>query len=219
MAPLPLAASEEKNEWPKWLISLANYLFPKPKPDVLDKKENKLKLPVLFGLGIPMPGKGEDVTTTTVMWPPEPSQTETDGIWKVTGFASSDEYTKMMSKENLRRSLQDQESPALTVSTSGMSASIEQELGKFHLTISQEISLLIFTWVAGIIICGAIVSVMAKIEKKICLLAGRGVTGFGEKKGRSRALHCFGYGSMAIVILFMLHMFMAVMLSLKNPLR
>ncbi|KAG0138614.1 hypothetical protein HOY82DRAFT_631221 [Tuber indicum] len=219
MAPLPLAASEEKNEWPKWLISLANSLFPKPKPDVLDKKEDKLKLPVLFGLGIPKPEKGEDMPKATVMFPPESHHTETESIWKTTGFANTDEYHELNSNpwnDYRKRSLQDQESPAITVSTRGKGAQMVQETVKCPLTMTQEVSLLIFTWLAAILICGAIVCVLAKIEKKIRRFVDRGITRFGEKKGWRRALHCAGYGSAFIVITAMLLMLLGIMFSLKD---
>ncbi|KAG0639656.1 hypothetical protein HOY80DRAFT_1136624 [Tuber brumale] len=217
MAPLPLAAPEAKPSY-NVLSSVSSYLFPKPKPDVADGKNDQLKVPVLFGLGIPKPERGEDMPKATVMFPPESSQIEPDSIWKATGFGNTDEYAELMKNpwnDYRKRSLQDQESSTIAV-TPGTGALMQPELGKCRLTMSQEISLLIFTWLAAVFICGAIVWVITKIEGKIFRLVDRGVTGFGEKKGWRRALHCVGYGSVITVIIIMLLMLIAVMFSLKD---
>ncbi|KAG0634430.1 hypothetical protein HOY80DRAFT_1140688 [Tuber brumale] len=218
MAPLPLAGPEAKPSY-NILSSFSSFLFPKPKSDAADSNNDQLKVPVLFGLGIPKPERGEDMPKAAAMFPPESSQSESDSIWKATGFGNTDEYAELMKNpwnDYRKRSLQDQESPAISVATAGMGASMGQEVGKCPLTMSQEISLVIFTWLAAMLICGAIVWIVAKIERKILRFVDRSVRGFGEKKGWHRALHCVGYGSAITVIIAMLLMLIAAMFSLKG---
>ncbi|KAG0134978.1 hypothetical protein HOY82DRAFT_668205 [Tuber indicum] len=219
MAPLPLAAPEAKI-WPNGLLSsISGFLFHKSKPEVVGGKMDQFNVPVLFGLGIPKPEKGEDMPKATAMFPPESHQTEADSIWKTTGFANTDEYHELNSNpwnDYRKRSFQHPESSATTMSPTGKGGRMVQETGTCPLTMTQEISLLIFTWLAAILICGAIVCVLAKIEQRIRRFVDRGVTGFGEKQGWRRALHSAGYGSAFIVIIAMLLMVFGVMFSLKD---
>ncbi|KAG0638110.1 hypothetical protein HOY80DRAFT_1002082 [Tuber brumale] len=186
MAPLPLAAPEAKKSLNDILIAATNFLFPKPRPEPDGKKKEGWKASLLWDLGIPKP-KGledEDMPETTVTFPPESHRTETDSIWKATGFANSDEYAELMSNpgnDYRKRSLPDQESPLITLTTTAMGTSLQQELGKSRITLSQEISLLIFMWIAAVVICGAIVWVVAKIESKIHRFVESDILEFGEK--------------------------------------
>ncbi|KAG0137815.1 hypothetical protein HOY82DRAFT_597050 [Tuber indicum] len=219
MAPLPLTAPGAGKSFSSILSSLSKFLFPKPKPEVPDGNNDQWKVPVLFGLGIPKPERGEDMPKATVMFPPESRQTETDSIWKATGLGNTDEYAELSSNpwnDYRKRSLQAQESPAMTLTAPGVGASMEQELGKCPLTMSQEILLLIFAWFAAMVLFGAVVWVMAKMEKKIRRFVDRGITGFGEKKGARRALHCVGYGSVIIATISTLLLLIAVMFALKG---
>ncbi|KAG0638111.1 hypothetical protein HOY80DRAFT_1049068 [Tuber brumale] len=79
-----------------------------------------------------------------------------------------------------------------------------------------EISLLIITWLAAMLICGAIAWIQAQIERMMKRFAERGLTGFGEKKGWRLALHFVGYGFVIIVIIAMFLMLVGVMISLKE---
>ncbi|KAG0638472.1 hypothetical protein HOY80DRAFT_1047429 [Tuber brumale] len=79
-----------------------------------------------------------------------------------------------------------------------------------------EISLLIFTWLAAMLICGAIAWILGKIERMMKRFAERGLTGFGEKKGWRLAPYFVGYGSVIIVIIAMFRRLVGVMLSLKE---
>ncbi|KAG0634428.1 hypothetical protein HOY80DRAFT_1025759 [Tuber brumale] len=207
MAPLPLAAPEAKPSY-NILSSVSNFLFPNPKPDVADRKNDQLNVPVLFGLGIPKPARGEDMPKATVMFPPE----------STTGFGNTDEYAELMKNpwnDYRKRSLQDPGSSTIAVTT-GMDSSMQHELEECRLTMSQEISLLIFTWLAAMLICGAIAWILAKVERMMKRFAERGVAGFGEKRGWRLALHFVGYGSLIIVIIAMFLMLVGVMLSLKE---
>ncbi|KAG0639641.1 hypothetical protein HOY80DRAFT_1000822 [Tuber brumale] len=144
------------------------------------------KASLLWDLGIPKP-KGledKDMPETSVTFLPESHRTETDFIWKATGFANSDEYAVLMSNpgnDYRKRSLPDQESPLITLTTAGMGDSWQLELGKSRITLSPEISLLIFMWIAAVVICGAIVWVVAKIESKIHRFVESDISEFGEK--------------------------------------
>ncbi|KAG0125838.1 hypothetical protein HOY82DRAFT_629784 [Tuber indicum] len=240
MAPLPLAAPGGTDVLNNILSSLSSFFKSKSRPSTSNGEREEMleptehvtfspesprperggvwRAPPLFGLGIPKPERGEDLPKATAMFPPEPRPAEIESIWKTAGFGSTDELQELTSNpwNNFRkRSLQDQESPAITVDMTGMGVSM-QELGNCRLTMTQEVSLLIFTWIAAMFICGMIVWVMAKIERKLHRLMERGVIGFGEKKGWNRALHCVGYGSVITAIIAMLLMLIAVMLSLKD---
>ncbi|KAG0634125.1 hypothetical protein HOY80DRAFT_988028 [Tuber brumale] len=240
MAPLSLAASDGTDAFNSILSSLSSFFKPKPRPPTLDvereemikpskhvtfapesprpEREGQWKVPVLFGLGTPKPEKGEDMPKATVMFPPEFNPAETESTWKTAGFGNTDEYEELTLNpwNNFgKRSPQDQESPAITVNTTDMGASM-QDLGKCRLTMSQEVSLLFFTWVAAMLICGTIVWVMAKIERMLRRLIKRGAIGFREKEGWNCALHCVGYGSAIVVIIAMLLMLIAVMFALKD---
>ncbi|KAG0643136.1 hypothetical protein HOY80DRAFT_1134053 [Tuber brumale] len=190
--------------------SKATVMLPKP-----EKDESPSGATVM----LPKPEKSKDLRIDTVMFPPESGPSGTKSTWKNPGFSLMDYYDELLLnpwKDYRKRSLQDEESPAIGVTTTGMGASMQEEIVKCRLTMSQEMSLLVFTWVAGMFICGAIVWVMAKMERKMKRLMEGGVTGFGEKKGWLCALHCVGYGSMIIVIIAMFLMLMAVMFSLKD---
>ncbi|KAG0132827.1 hypothetical protein HOY82DRAFT_605443 [Tuber indicum] len=183
-------------------------IFPK-----LEKSADVPKATVMF----PKP-QDVEMRKDTVMFPPESTPTTTKSTWNNAGFSFYDYQDELMLnpwKDYRKRSLQVQQSPENEVAMTEMGASMP-ELGKCRLTMSQEISLLIFAWVAAMFICGAIVWVMGKIERKIHRLTERSATGFGEKKGWLRALHFVGYSSVVIVIIAMFLMLIAVMFSLKN---
>ncbi|KAG0634427.1 hypothetical protein HOY80DRAFT_1025758 [Tuber brumale] len=172
MAPLPLATPEARKSLNDILIAATNFLFPKPKIRSDGEKKEGWEASLLWDLGIPRP-KGledEDMLAATVTFPPQSLHPDTDTIWKVTGFANSDEYAEMMKNpqnDYSKRSLQDQESPPTTLTTTGMCSSLQQEVGKPSMTLSEEISLLIAIYLVLALISCAIVWVVDKIESKI----------------------------------------------------
>ncbi|KAG0639647.1 hypothetical protein HOY80DRAFT_1044210 [Tuber brumale] len=198
MTPLPPAAPAAESLLTRMLSSVTNFLFPKPNPDVPDRKIDRLKVPMLFGLGTPKSEIGEDTPKATVMFPRGSGRGETDSIWKSTGFANTNEHNGVMSdqwNDYRKHSLHDQEPLML-----------------------REISLLIFTWVAAIFICGTIMWVMVKIERKIHLLMERDVLGFEEKKVHGGAQRRAFHGLAITVIIAKFLLLIAVILSLKGSL-
>ncbi|KAG0634420.1 hypothetical protein HOY80DRAFT_1060232 [Tuber brumale] len=95
IAPLPLAAPEAKPSY-NILSCVSSLRFPKPTLDAADSQNDQLKVPALFGLGIPKVQRGENMPKATGMFPPKSSQIETDSIWKGTGFGNTDEYAELM---------------------------------------------------------------------------------------------------------------------------
>ncbi|KAG0132858.1 hypothetical protein HOY82DRAFT_605512 [Tuber indicum] len=206
-APIPYAPeSSRSNEKGKGKASVLSGLkFPKP-----EKSEDAPKATVMF----PKPEDAE-MRKDTVMFPPKSPPATTKSTWNNGGFSFYDYQDELMLNpwnDYRKRSFQVQQNAA-TMNEMGASM---PELGKCRLTMSQEISLLIFAWIAAMFICGAIVWVVGKVERKIHRLMERSATGSGEKKGWLRALHFVEYGSMVIVIIAMFLMLIAVMFSLKN---
>ncbi|KAG0634429.1 hypothetical protein HOY80DRAFT_1005169 [Tuber brumale] len=95
MAPLPFAAHEGKPSY-NIFSCVSSFLFSKPKPAAADTKDDQLKLPGLFGLGTPKAERGEDMLKAPVMFAPESTLTETESVWKSTGFGNPDEYAELM---------------------------------------------------------------------------------------------------------------------------
>ncbi|KAG0136134.1 hypothetical protein HOY82DRAFT_599553 [Tuber indicum] len=241
MAALPLEAPDGNGALKRMFSSISSFFWPKPKPSAFDIEMKKIrkptkhvtnapesrrpkrrpngKAPVLSGPRISKPKKVDDVRKATARLPPELRPLKAESTWGTAIFPKPDVHDELTANpwnDYRKRSLQNQESPVIPMTTRDMGASMELEVGKCRLTMSQEISLLIFTWFVAMVICGAIVWVIDKIQRKIVRFVNRGVTGFGEKKGWHRALHLAEYGSAITVIVAILLMVMAVIFSLKG---
>jgi len=68
------------------------------------------------------------------------------------------------------KNVQSLEPPAMTVTGTGIGAAGQEQPARRLLTTTQDISLLILAWLAALLICGMIIWIIAKIEKKLCRL-------------------------------------------------
>ena len=91
------------------------------------------------------------IIASALMCPPSP-------------FSDEDTYSADPQKA------QSLEPPAMTVTGTGIGAAGQEQPARRLLTTTQDISLLILAWLAALLICGMIIWIIAKIEKKLCRL-------------------------------------------------
>ncbi|KAG0634423.1 hypothetical protein HOY80DRAFT_1025755 [Tuber brumale] len=167
----------------------------------------------------------------TMVFHPESRQTETDCIWKITGLANNNEYAELIANRwnNYRNRSRvpspynsrdayctDQQKQSSIRSPSRLQRLDAAGAREIQLDRIREISLLIFTSLAMMFICGTIVKTMVKIDRKIHRLMEPDVLGFEYKKARRSALHRTSYCRAIIVIIAKFLLLIAVIIYLKG---
>src|SRR5205807_6665201 len=103
----------------------------------------------------------------------------------------------------------------MTVTGTGIGAAGQEQPARRLLTTTQDISLLILAWLAALLICGMIIWIIAKIEKKLYRLVKQGMIGLEEKKGRRWALHWVGFSAVVATMVVVLLKLIVLIFSLR----